>query len=259
MIKKPNVIEKWQKRNKYGRPGTPLSATKIAIHYTGKPDVDGDKTVSYFNNVVANGYKIGNRYIFASSHYVIGLGGEIYQLIPTDEICYATNGANSYAIAIEVATTGSDNHYTDATYKSMVHLCAWLCSYKNLDCKKDIITHTDVVGKKYKLCPIYMVKNPDKMQQFKIDCDNLKQGKITVNDIINCTSPNYNIPKMIKIIHDVNYHKTPDFKNSSIAGIALCGEIFTVSQLIKRNGTDMYKLKSGYYITTHAKYVEKYK
>ena len=37
-----------------------------------------------------------------------------------------------------------------------------------------------------------MVKNPDKMQQFKIDCDNLKQGKITVNDIINCTSPNYN-------------------------------------------------------------------
>ena len=287
MIKKPNVIEKWQKRNKYGRPGTPLSATKIAIHYTGKPDVDGDKTVSYFNNVVANGYKIGNRYIFASSHYVIGLEGEIYQLIPTNEICYATNSANSYAIAIEVATTGSDNHYTDSTYKSMVHLCAWLCSYKNLDCKKDIITHTDVVGKKYKLCPIYMVKNPDKMQQFKIDCDNLKQGKITVNDIINCTSPNYNkkisdnaksdsgnsagsknqgsgeqyadIPKMIKIIHDVNYHKTPDFKNSSIAGIALCGEVFTVSQLIKRNGTDMYKLKSGYYITTHAKYVEKYK
>ena len=120
------------------------------------------------------------------------------------------------------------------------------------------------------------------MQQFKIDCDNLKHRKITVSDIINCTSPNYNkkisdntksdssnstgsgeqyadIPKMIKIIHDVNYHKTPDFKNSSIAGIALCGEVFTVSQLIKRNGTDMYKLKSGYYITTHAKYVEKYK
>ena len=118
MIKKPNVIEKWQKRNKYGRPGTPLSATKIAIHYTGKPDVDGDKTVSYFNNVVANGYKIGNRYIFASSHYVIGLGGEIYQLIPTDEICYATNSANSYAIAIEVqqqaATTTTQMRHTKA-------------------------------------------------------------------------------------------------------------------------------------------------
>ena len=78
MIKKPNVIEKWQKRNKYGRPGTPLSATKIAIHYTGKPDVDGDKTVSYFNNVVANGYKIGNRYIFALCHWAWGRD------IPTD-------------------------------------------------------------------------------------------------------------------------------------------------------------------------------
>lgn len=280
-MKKPNIIEKWQKKNKYGRPGVALVAKKIAIHYTGEADVSGDRTVSYFNNVVANGYKIGNKYIYASSHYVIGLEGEIYQLIPTNEICYATNSANSYAIAVEVATTGDDNHYTDATYKSMVHLCAWLCDYKGLSCKNDIITHTDVVGKNYKLCPIYMVKNPAKMKQFKLDCDNLKQGKITVNDIINCTSPNYtnkqntiskneennttitsknetNFPKFIKIIRDVNYHKTPDFKNSSVIGIALSGEVFTAVELVDRTGTDMYKLKSGAYITTSSKYVKLY-
>lgn len=264
-MKKPIIIEKWQKKNKYGRPGVPLVAKKIAIHYTGKPDVGGDKTVSYFNNVVANGYKIGNKYIYASSHYVIGLEGEIYQLIPTDEICYATNSANSYAIAVEVATTGDDNHYTDATYKSMVHLCAWLCDYKGLDCENDIITHTDVVGKNYKLCPIYMVKNPDKMKQFKLDCANLKQGKITVNDIINCTAPNYikkqnkyEFPALVKIIRDVNYHKTPDFKNSSVIGIAMRGQVFTAVSLAKRTGTDMYKLKSGCYITTSNKYVKLY-
>lgn len=282
-MKKPTIIEKWQKKNKYGRPGVALVTKKIAIHYTGKADVGGDKTVSYFNNVVANGYKVNNKYIYASSHYVIGLEGEIYQLIPTNEICYATNSANSYAIAVEVATTGDDNHYTDATYKSMVHLCAWLCDYKGLDCKNDIITHTDVVGKNYKLCPIYMVKNPDKMQQFKLDCANLKQGKITVNDIINCTSPNYSktqnnnsnlqdntmntnsnleskndFPKLIKIIKDVNYHKTPDFENSSVVGIAVSGEVFTAVELVERAGTDMYKLKSGVYITTSAKYVKLY-
>lgn len=259
MITKPNIIEKWQKRNKYGRPGTPLSAKKIAIHYTGAPDVPGHKTVSYFNNVVANGYKVNGKFVYASAHYVIDLDGTIYQLIPTNERCYATNSANAYAIAIEVATTGADNHYTDATYKSMVWLCAWLCQYKKLDCQKDIITHTDVVGKKYKLCPIYMVKNPDKMQQFKLDCDNLKKGKIRVSDIKNCTAEGSSkIPKMIKVIQNVNYRTEPNFKASSIAGEATPGQIFTVVDIITKPGANMYKLKSGYYITASPKYVEEF-
>ena len=195
-IKKPNVVEKWQKKNKYGRPGTTLKATKIAIHYTGQADVPGKNTVSYFNNVVANGYKVNGKYVYASAHYVIDLDGTIYQLIPTTERCYATNSANSYAIAIEVATTGKDNHYTDATYKAMVHLVAWLCQYKGLDCKKDVITHTDVVGKNYKLCPVYMVKNPSKMTQFKLDCYNLKAGKIKTSDIKNCTNGKGEVTKV---------------------------------------------------------------
>ena len=195
-ISRPKIVEKWQKKNKYGRPGTSLKATKIAIHYTGQADVPGKNTVSYFNNVVANGYKVNGKYVYASAHYVIDLDGTIYQLIPTDERCYATNSANSYAIAIEVATTGKDNHYTDETYKAMVHLCAWLCEYKKLDCKKDIITHTDIVGKNYKLCPIYMVKNPSKMTQFKLDAYNLKAGKIKINDIKNCTNGKGEVTKV---------------------------------------------------------------
>ena len=78
----------------------------------------------------------------------------------------------------------------------MVHLCAWLCQYKGLDCKKDIITHTDVVGKNYKLCPIYMVKNPSKMDQFKLDCYNLKAEKIAVKDIKNCTNGKGEVTKV---------------------------------------------------------------
>lgn len=260
-MEKPKIIEKIQKKNKYGRPGVKLSATKVAIHYTGKADVEASKTVSYFNNVVANGYKVGGKYIYASSHYVIGLEGEIYQLIPINEICYATNSANAYAIAVEVATTGDDNHYTDLAYKSMVHLCAWLCEKKNLNCKTDIITHTDVVGKNYKLCPIYMVKNPTKMQEFKKDCDNLKNGKIALEDIKNCTAPSVkkaseDFPRLIKIIKDVNYHKTPDFKEQSVIGIALKGEVLTIVELVKRAGTNMYKLRSGVYITSSTKYIE---
>ena len=34
------------------------------------------------------------------------------------------------------------------------------------------------------------------------------------------------------------------------------GDVFTIAQKIERTGTDMYKLKSGVYITASAKYVE---
>ena len=262
-IKKPPITEKWQKKNKYGRPGIPLVAKKVAIHFTGKAGVKGINTVNYFNNVVANGYKVNGKYIYASAHYVIDLDGTIYQLIPTDEKCYATNSANAYAIAIEVATIGEDNHYTDKTYRSMVWLCAWLCQYKGLDCKEDIITHTDVVGKEYKLCPIYMVKNPSKMKQFKLDCYNLKAEKIEVDDIVNCTNGKGKVTivpsttQYVRVIADeVNVHDQANFDNDSICGIVEKGCVLTIVKKIIRTGTDMYLTKSGIYITSSEKYVE---
>ena len=270
-VSKPKVIEKWQKKNKYGRPGTSLNYTKVAIHYTGEADVPGYKTVSYFNNTVSNGCRVNGRYIYASAHYVIDLDGTIYQLIPLNEICYATNSANAYAVGIEVATTGKDNHYTDATYKSMVHLCAWLCDHKGLNPKKDIIRHTDVVGRAYKLCPIYMVLNPKKYEQFRLDCYNLAKGKIQVKDIVNCTNGKGKVTQIpttstdenistkqqyIRILQDVNVHSTPDFNSSSVCGKAEKGEALTIIKKIERKGTDMYLVKAGYYITASTKYVE---
>jgi len=266
MIEKPTIVEKWQKKNVFGRPGTYLNYTKVAIHYTGKADVKGINTVSYFNNVVANGYKVNGKYIYASSHYVIDLDGTIYQLIPTNEICYATNSANSYAVGVEVATTGSDNHYTDATYKSMVHLCAWLCYNKGLNPKTDIIRHTDVVGRAYKLCPIYMVNNPDKYEQFRLDCYNVKAGKVSLDKVVNCTNgkgkvtvipdATQNKTQLVRILQDVNIRSAADFTDASVIGVVKKGGVYTVVEKIERTGTDMYKLKSGVYITASAKYVE---
>ena len=266
MLEKPTIVEKWQKKNKFGRPGIALNYTKVAMHYTGQADVPGKNTVSYFNNVVANGYKVNGKYIYASAHFVIDLDGTIYQLIPITERCYCTNSANSYAIGVEVATTGKDNHYTDATYRSMVWLAAWLCAYKGLNPLKDIITHTDVVGKAYKLCPIYMVKNPSKMAQFKKDCKYLVDGKVSVNQIVNCTNGKgavTTIPttttktKYVKVLcNELNIHKTPDFKSSSVCGIVYKGDVYTIAEEIQLTGTNMYKLKSGVYITASPTYVD---
>lgn len=274
-IAKPKIVERWQKKNKYGRPGTYLKATKVAIHYTGQADVEGCKTVSYFNNVVANGYKVNGKYVYASAHFVIDLDGTIYQLIPTNERCYATNSANSYAIGIEVATTGKDNHYTDATYKSMVHLCAWLCHSESIDCKKDIITHTDVVGKSYKLCPIYMVKNPSKMTQFKLDAYNLKAGKIKVADIKNCTNDKGEVTKVptmstatstdtskMKLIknisnENINIRNIADWNGKAIGQLRPGDSLTYVSTVDAKNGnTKMYKTILGTYVTASNKYTK---
>ncbi|WP_368242665.1 DUF5776 domain-containing protein [Intestinibacter bartlettii] len=60
---------------------------------------------------------------------------------------------------------------------------------------------------------------------------------------------------MRKIIHNVKFHSSPDFGKTSVIGIAKAGKIFTIVDFVKRDGTDMYRLKSGVYITASKRYV----
>lgn len=63
--------------------------------------------------------------------------------------------------------------------------------------------------------------------------------------------------KYIRIIADsVNIHSSADFNSSSVVGEVKKGDVYTIAQKIERTGTDMYKLKSGVYITASTKYVE---
>lgn len=186
MVQKPEMIEKFMKINKYGRPGTKRrKTTKIAWHFTGQHDVSAKNTVSYFSNVVANGYRVNGRYIYASSHLVMGLEGEIYHIIPFNEIAYTTNSANAYSVGVECATTGSDDHYTDKEYVSMIKTGAWLAKLYGLDPRKDFIRHYDVTGK---ICPRYFVNHKSQWEQFKLDCYNYMIGKLKESNIRNCTN-----------------------------------------------------------------------
>ena len=186
MVQKPEMIEKFMKINKYGRPGTKRRrTTKIAFHFTGQHDVSAKNTVSYFSNVVANGYRVNGRYIYASSHLVVGLQGELYYIVPFNEIAYTTNSANAYSIGVECATTGADDHYTDEEYKTMVKTGAWLAQTYKLDPRVDFIRHYDVTGK---ICPRYFVNNVKAWKQFKLDCYNYMIGKLKESNIRNCTN-----------------------------------------------------------------------
>jgi N-acetylmuramoyl-L-alanine amidase CwlA len=91
------------------------------------------------------------------------LDGEIIQCVPTWEIAYASNERNADTVSIEVCHPDETGKFTDATYRSLVQLTAWLCV--KFDLKEDqIIRHYDVTGKN---CPKYFVENEDAWEMFK--------------------------------------------------------------------------------------------
>ncbi len=153
--------------NKYSRPCIPLKkVTKIAVHYVGNAGSTALGNRNYFESL-----KNGNTY--ASSHYIIGLEGEIIQCIPEDEIAYCTNQANTYSISIENCHPKADGKFTEKTRKSLIELCADLCKRYGLDSLKDIIRHYDVTGK---VCPKCWVDDPEDFIRFKNETAEFMEG-----------------------------------------------------------------------------------
>ena len=65
----------------------------------------------------------------------------------------------------------------------------------------------------------------------------------------------------VRILQDINMHKTADFTSKSVIGVVPAGGVYTVVEEVTDTGysTHMYKLKSGVYITASPKYVETFK
>lgn len=146
--------------NEYSRPGTPLKEIKgIVIHYVGNPGTSAKANRDYFQGLKdAHTTK-------ASSHFVVGLDGEIVQCIPSTEISYASNERNKDTLSIECCHPDETGKFNEATYQSMVNLTGWLCARFGLD-SQDVIRHYDVTGK---ICPKYFVEHEDAWEQFKLD------------------------------------------------------------------------------------------
>ena len=108
--------------NPYSRPGTALEKVNgIVIHYTANPGATAIANRNYFENLK------DTHTTKASSHFVVGLEGEIVQCIPTAEIAYASNDRNSDTISIECCYKNEDGSFEQATYDSVIRLTAWLC------------------------------------------------------------------------------------------------------------------------------------
>ena len=144
--------------NPYSRPGTKIDKINgVVVHYTANPGSTAQENRDYFN-----GLKDSHE-TEASSNFVIGLDGEIIQCVPTWEVAYASNNRNADTVSIECCHPDETGKFTDATYKSLVKLTAWLCAKYDLT-QEDVIRHYDVTGK---ICPKYFVEHEDAWNQFK--------------------------------------------------------------------------------------------
>ena len=146
--------------NEYSRPGTELAQVNgIVVHYTANPGTTAEQNRSYFESLAETGET------HASSHFIIGISGEIIQCIPCNEISYASNDRNSDTISVECCIPDESGKFTDETYQSLVELVAWLMGRYDLT-TDDVIRHYDVTGKD---CPKYFVENSNAWSDFKTD------------------------------------------------------------------------------------------
>lgn len=160
---KPDIDVQLITPNPYSRPETKTKRIKgIVIHYTANPGSTAMQNRNYFE-----GLKDSHQ-TKASSHFVVGIEGEIVQCVPTWEEAYASNTRNEDTISIETCHKKSDGKYTRQTYKSMVQLTAWLCKKFDLT-EKDVIRHYDITGKN---CPKYFVEDEKAWERFKQDVGN---------------------------------------------------------------------------------------
>ncbi len=158
----PAYTQQFLTVNEYSRPGTALEQVNgIVVHYTGNPGTTAQQNRSYFEGLAET------EETKASSHFIVGLSGEIIMCVPLEEIAYASNERNIDTISIECCIDNEAGKFNEKTYDSLVKLTAWLIGKYDLHAD-DVIRHYDVTGKS---CPKYFVEHESAWEDFKIDVE----------------------------------------------------------------------------------------
>ncbi|MDF2907440.1 MAG: N-acetylmuramoyl-L-alanine amidase [Herbinix sp.] len=161
--------------NEYSRPKTPLKdINAIVVHYTANPGTSAENNRNYFEGLATK------QTTYASSHYIIGLDGEVFQCIPLNEVAFASNDRNNDTISIECCHEDETGKFNEATYDSLVSLTAALCVQFNLE-EEEIIRHYDVTEK---LCPLYYVEHEDEWLLFRREVMNKVEELRVAQEIV---------------------------------------------------------------------------
>ena len=126
----PEYVEKdYLTVNPYSRPGDALEKINgVVIHYVGNPGTTAHANRNYFQSLSS-----GRENTYASSHFIVGLEGEVIQCVPLTEIAYASNTRNGDTGSIEGCHPDETGEVSPVTYDRTVELTAWLCRAFELD------------------------------------------------------------------------------------------------------------------------------
>lgn len=166
------ITDKLLTISKYCRTGEKQNKIQyIVVHWVGNAGSSAIGNRNYYNNLSVTHKTI------ASSHYIIGLSGEIIRCIPDNEVAFhaGSYSMNRKSIGIENCHPDWGGAFNNMTYNSLVELCAELCKKYNISVN-NIIRHYDVTGK---CCPKYYVEHNDAWQKFKQDVQNKINGSVT--------------------------------------------------------------------------------
>lgn len=144
--------------NPFSRPGDPIDEIRgVVIHYTGNPGTTAQQNRNYFAALADSGSDS------VSSHFVIGMDGEVIQCVPMDEKAYCSNHRNSDTVSIECCHPDETGELTEETLDSLVRLTRYLAKTYGFG-KDELMRHYDVTGK---LCPLYYVVHEDEWEALK--------------------------------------------------------------------------------------------
>lgn len=160
------VKQEFIRKNIFSRPDVSRrKINNIVLHYVANPGSSAEGNRNYFDSLADQDSQKGGT--STSSHFIVGLEGEVIQCIPINEIAYANAPRNEDTLSIEVCHPDDTGKYSDATYESVVRLTAWLCTQLKLK-SSDVVRHYDINGK---LCPKYYVEHEEEWKQLRKDID----------------------------------------------------------------------------------------
>ena len=165
------IQEKLLTVNPYSRSGEKQNKIEnLVIHWVGNAGSSAMANRNYFENLQYT------HKTYASSHYIVGLNGEIIRCIPDNEVAFhaGSYSMNRKSIGIEDCHPDWEGKFNEETYNSLVELCAELCKKYEIPIN-NVIRHYDVTGKN---CPKYYVEHEEAWEQLKQDINNKINGEV---------------------------------------------------------------------------------
>ena len=177
----------------HGRTGKAINPKGIVVHYVGNPGSSAMANRNYFEN--------GSDGRGVSSHYIVGLQGEVIRCIPETEVAMHAGAAysnayleqaktnNSIYYGIETCHPAADGKFSDITACSLAELCADMCIRHGFDPHRHLLTHNEVTGK---LCPLYYVNHPEAWADFKSNVQDIISKTTLPAGFVNLSVDNNN-------------------------------------------------------------------